>query len=171
MIRLDIVSMCSHRIWLVYFTKSKQLYSIIVFFLDSYEDSRRHLSEATSKSVIDSNDLEQQPMGRGYQKKSANASYSPYKEVRAAVAVSAAVVVCAAPSEEDSDDSSVRCYGPTQSTLPNIPVSSQLLDTLVHSNTNEISEFLSGYKESPEVVETSSILTTVHHEGECILLL
>lgn len=76
--RLDIVSMCyTQRIWYVNLTKSKQLNSGTVLFVDSYEDARRHLGEAESKSDIDLTDIEQQPMGRGHRKKSANTRYSP----------------------------------------------------------------------------------------------
>lgn len=90
-----------------------------IFYLASYEDARRHLTKATNQTDIDSTDVENEQMGRGHRKKHTNRRYSPYKEVSAAAAADA----------EDSEDSSIGYYGPTQNTLPNIPIPAQLLDS------------------------------------------
>ncbi|XP_045034684.1 uncharacterized protein LOC123475738 [Daphnia magna] len=84
---------------------------------DSYETARRHLAEATVNSEINSTDVEVNAIGRGHRKKIGNKRYSPYEEKRPSIEIDG----------EDSEDSSVGFYGPTQSLLPTIPIPRHLM--------------------------------------------
>ncbi|KAI9554877.1 hypothetical protein GHT06_020154 [Daphnia sinensis] len=84
-------------------------------------------------------------MGRGHRKKIGNKRYSPYEEKRPSTEIDG----------EDSEDSSVGFYGPTQSLLPTIPIPRHLMSST--SNPMEEGMMSTNSRQDPLLISEGNV--------------